>query len=149
MDIESSTLKSVFEIMPAIDHTLFSKYFKVSHTVEGLNKTHTKTIMILRFEGPMPMSHISQKLSLEKGSFTPVTNKLIQLGYIKKVRSEKDRRVSLLSLTDEGTDYANKLHDGHLVFMEEQINKLTKKEKIAFENSINTLLESLEKINNR
>lgn len=149
MYIKSSTLKSVFEIMPAIDHTLFSKYFKASHIVEGLNKTHTKTIMILRFEGPMPMSHISQKLSLEKGSFTSVTNKLIQLGYIKKVKSEKDRRVSLLSLTDEGIAYANKLHDGHLVFMEKQINKLTKKEKIAFESSINTLLESLEKINNR
>lgn len=144
-----SEFTKIFEIMPALDHAFFITYFKDFQKENGLYKTHIRTIMILRSHGPLPMSHISQKLSLEKGSFTSVANKLIKLGYIKKQISEEDKRVSLLTLTEAGLESANNLREGHQRYMDEQIKKLTSKEKLAFENSIVILLESLEKINKR
>jgi len=149
MDTDITTLKLVFKLMPEIDHTFFAGYFKDFHVVDNLNKTHIKTLMAIKFEGPLPMSHISQKLSLEKGSFTPVAKKLIKLGYIKKVQSEEDRRISLLSLTDEGRIFTNRLHEGHLTYLENQFNKLTKEEHDIFESAIKTVFESVEKINER
>ena len=76
-----------------------------------LNQTHIKTLMTLKFEGENPMSVISDKLNLEKGSFTPVANSLIDLGLIEKTPDCKDKRVYNLHLTEKGevfsTDYCH------------------------------------------
>lgn len=144
---EDKTLKKVFDIMPKLEKTFFSNYFREVHQDLDLNKTHTRTIMMLHFEGDVPMSFVSQKLGLEKGSFTPVAKTLINMGYVKKVKSENDKRISLLSLTEQGKEYAKTLKKGHHAFMNDQINKLNEEEQASFEDALDTILNHLKKMN--
>ena len=48
------------------------------------------------------MSAVSRDLSVTVGTLTTAINNLVKKGYVKRVRSEKDRRVVLISLTQKG-----------------------------------------------
>lgn len=48
------------------------------------------------------MSTIAKALEVTVGTLTIAMNNLVKKGYVKRVRSAKDRRVVLVSLTDKG-----------------------------------------------
>ena len=135
--------------MPKLENAFFSNYFKQNAINENLNKTHIRTVMMLLFEGAAPMNFVSQKLGLEKGSFTPVAKKLIDIGFISKNKSEEDRRISILSLTEDGKKFATQLRDGHHKFMLGEIEKLSLEDQVQFENALDTILSLLDVIGSR
>ena len=48
------------------------------------------------------MSSIARKLNITVGSLTTAMNSLVKKGYVVRERSEEDRRVVLIKLTDKG-----------------------------------------------
>ena len=63
---------------------------------------------------PKNMSTIAKELSVTVGTLTIAMNSLVKKGYVNRVRSEKDRRVVLVSLTKEGMQayrHHQKFHD--------------------------------------
>jgi len=146
LEPESELLRKLFEIKPKMEDVFFVSFFKNRPNDLQLNKTHTRTIMALFYMGAVPMSEISQKLGLEKGSFTPVAKKLISIGLVQKTKSEEDGRISLLSLTDEGENFANNLRVDHHTHMQSQLDQLTGEEQKKFDEAIGTVLNMLDKI---
>jgi DNA-binding MarR family transcriptional regulator len=51
---------------------------------------------------PAPMSHIAQLLRCDRSAVTWITDRLEERGYVERTSDERDRRVKLLVLTDEG-----------------------------------------------
>jgi len=51
---------------------------------------------------PRSMSAVAGDLSVTVGTLTIAINNLVKKSYVKRVRSEKDRRVVLVSLSDKG-----------------------------------------------
>ena len=68
-------------------------------------------------EEPRNMSTVAAKLMVTVGTLTTAVNSLVKKSYINRVRSEKDRRIVLLSLTEKG----RKAYDHHRRFHEEMI----------------------------
>lgn len=148
MKKDSLFVQSIFEIMPSLDKAFFLGYFDNHPISTELNKTHIRTLLFLYRCGPQPMSYFSNRLHIEKGSFTTVAKKLIALEYIEKNPSEEDRRVHHLSLTKKGHEVAKELHDGHRIYLHKQYDLLDSKEKSDFEDALDTVLVSLKKIYN-
>ena len=71
-------------------------------------------------EEPRNMSTVASKLMVTVGTLTTAVNSLVKKGYIDRVRSEKDRRIVLLSLTEKG----RKAYDHHRRFHEGMIDAL-------------------------
>ena len=72
------------------------------HIMEAVGKTGAKN-----------MSAIAKALSVTVGTLTIAVNNLVKKGYVQRVRSEKDRRVVLVSLTEKGRrafDHHQKFH---------------------------------------
>lgn len=69
------------------------------HVIEMVNKNNNK-----------PMTLIAKKLHVTVGSLTIGVNRLVQKGYLLRIRDEMDRRVILLSITPQGKKVL-KLHD--------------------------------------
>lgn len=67
------------------------------------------------------MSTVAAKLMVTVGTLTTAVNSLVKKCYIDRVRSEKDRRIVLLSLTEKG----RRAYDHHRRFHEEMIEALT------------------------
>ena len=59
----------------------------------------------------LSMVSISRSIGLEKGPFSQSVDKLVDLGLVERVRSESDRRLIRLHLTDKGVDLANQVEE--------------------------------------
>jgi DNA-binding MarR family transcriptional regulator len=53
-------------------------------------------------DDPMPMSGIANMLRCDRSAVTWITDRLEERGYVERRSDERDRRVKLLALTDEG-----------------------------------------------
>lgn len=71
-------------------------------------------------ESERNMSAIAKSMSVTIGTLTIAMNNLVKKGYVKRVRSEIDRRVVLISLTSKGV----KAFDHHREFHDEMIQAL-------------------------
>ncbi|WP_105617814.1 MarR family winged helix-turn-helix transcriptional regulator [Vallitalea okinawensis] len=138
----------IFELRANLEHVIIKQFVGNYDMPEGLNQTHMITLIVLYFNGSAPMSDLSQKLNIEKGSFTPVANKLIQLDYIKKERNEVDKRVYELSLTDQGTEVAKKFATSHIEYIKDLVGTLDNEQKDSFFNAVSMVNEVLKGFSN-
>jgi len=51
---------------------------------------------------PMPMSSVASVLRCDRSAVTWITDRLEERGYVERRSDERDRRVKLLALTEEG-----------------------------------------------
>ncbi|MET3575919.1 MarR family winged helix-turn-helix transcriptional regulator [Bhargavaea ullalensis] len=56
----------------------------------------------LEQEGRVRMSRLAESLRLTGGAVTSASDKLIERGFVRRIRDEEDRRVVYLEITDEG-----------------------------------------------
>lgn len=104
-----------------------------------VNQIHyLETINFL--ESPM-VSEISETLKVSKASATVAINKLINLGYVKKFNSDKDKRVFFVELTPEGRDIVKLKDVIFRDFIQDIISRLDMKE-------VEYFIEIFNKINN-
>ncbi len=145
---ENEGLKSILELRSIIEKVFFKEFQATYEFPFSLNHTHIRTMMMLNFEGDKPMSLVSDKLNLEKGSFTPVATNLIEHGYIIKIPDSKDKRVFHLSLTDKGRVFSTEFCHKHNTYVNELLEVLTEDEKKSYFMAIQTINNLTNKIQN-
>ncbi|CAM3516371.1 MarR family transcriptional regulator [Paenibacillus lupini] len=77
--------------------------------VHGLGMTEGKMVIILAQHGPQKASAMAEWLRITSGAVTGISDRLIELGYVERSRSEFDRRIVMLSVTDEGRKLENQV----------------------------------------
>jgi MarR family transcriptional regulator, organic hydroperoxide resistance regulator len=58
--------------------------------------------------GKLTMKRIAEITGKDKSTITPLVNKLLELGYINKVKDETDKRITYIILTSEGNHIKDK-----------------------------------------
>ncbi|MCD8097760.1 MAG: MarR family transcriptional regulator [Lachnospiraceae bacterium] len=66
---------------------------------------------------PKNMSAVAKAISVTVGTLTIAINNLVKKGYVRRVRSEEDKRVVLLSLTGKG----HSAYESHVAFHKNMI----------------------------
>lgn len=142
----NSDLLLVYELSHTYRDALI-KDFEDNYDLPGnLNKTHLRTLLYIKFEKNPKMSLISSRMGLEKGSFTPVAQKLLELGYITKNKTDKDRRKSILLLSEKGLAAANEYEKAHIEFLEQKFSQLDEEESQKLHESLENLLTLTRKL---
>lgn len=146
MVITSAGLRKLYELSH-VYRDFFIKDFESGFDIpDELNKTHVRTLMYIRFADMPKMSEISGNMGLEKGSFTPVAQKLYELGYIKKNKTEKDRRKSLLELTEKGKALTDDFAKEHRDYLNKKLASLDKETAKQLTDSFEFILKTLKNI---
>ena len=109
--INEVLVKLFNEIMHIEEKAIITEEFKdISnndmHIIEAIGK-----------EEPKNMSTIAKSLSVTVGTLTIAINNLVKKGYVNRVRSEEDRRVVLISLSEKGV----KAYEHHKRFHEDMV----------------------------
>lgn len=97
---------------------------------KGLNTTDFGVLELLYHQGDQPLQKIGDKILLASGSITYVVDKLQKKGYIKRVPSESDRRITYASITEKGESLLNDIFPGHWKQIESITDGLTEQEKL-------------------
>jgi len=109
----NETLVSLFnDIMDIEQRALITGEFKEI----SLNDMHV--IEAIGLKEPKNMSTVAKALSVTVGTLTIAVNNLVKKNYVNRERSEEDRRVVLLSLSEKGI----KAYRHHQSFHEQMVN---------------------------
>jgi DNA-binding MarR family transcriptional regulator len=72
-------------------------------SLNGLIPSHGNILTALyENSGKLTMKKIAEITGKDKSTITPLVNKLLELGYITKVKDETDKRITYIILTSEG-----------------------------------------------
>jgi DNA-binding MarR family transcriptional regulator len=140
--------KDFFKILELnyIIEDVFFKGFQDIDLPYKFSTSQIKTLINLDTDEDMTMSEVSKRLNIEKGSFTPVANKLIDLGCIEKKRSTEDKRISYLVLTDKGSEYVKILWQEVSSRIEEKLRILSEEERDAYFASMSFIVSITKKL---
>lgn len=69
----------------------------------GLTYTQYIAMMVLWAEDNISVKELGARLRLESSTLTPLLKKLESAGYVTRTRSATDERVTIISLTEEGS----------------------------------------------
>ena len=84
------------EIMDIEEKAIITDEFK------DISNNDMHIIEAIGIDEPRNMSSVAKDMNVTVGTLTIAINNLVKKAYVKRVRSEKDRRVVLISLTDKG-----------------------------------------------
>lgn len=144
MEEHYDALRKIVNISTKFENIFFRDYYRSVELPYDLNKTHFSCMLMLKYYGPSSMGFISNLLSLEKGSFTIVSKKLIDVGFISKVNDDVDKRSYILALTNTGEDFMDKVRAEHKRYTDSKLERLNKPSLREF----NKMLEKLDIITN-
>ena len=105
-----------------------------------LSITEIHTINAISTDRARNMSEIAKDLQITMGTLTTAVDKLIKKGYALRNRSEEDKRVVLVELTDKGIK-AIEIHDAfHQDMIDSVIKELSDSEEELLIESLNKLM---------
>ena len=107
-----------------------------------MNLTYTQYIVMMTFWefGSMTEGELGQKVRLDSGTLAPLLKRLEKAGYVTRERSKDDERVTVISITPEGTALKEKCKDIPI--------ELSKKESPLTQKEVKELYRLLYKIVN-
>lgn len=110
------------EIWELEEKTIITEEFK------DLTNNDMHVIEAIGTEEGNNMSAIAKKLNITVGSLTTAMNSLVNKAYVVRQRSEKDRRVVFVKLTEKGIRAYRHHEDYHRQMTEAILNKLSEDE---------------------
>ena len=84
-------------------------------------------------------SNIANILGITLGTLTTNIDRLIDKGYVYRDKSEKDKRITVINLTELGLSIRKKRELSHKKLVRTAIDKLSTSEKVALINAINKI----------
>lgn len=122
--------KAINDILVNLFHEIWELEEKAIITEEFKDLTNND-MHVIEAVGPGEgnnMSAIAKKLNITVGSLTTAMNSLVNKGYVERHRSEKDRRVVFVRLTQKGIGAFRHHEDYHRQMTEAILNKLAEDE---------------------
>jgi len=115
--------------------------------VNGFTTSQCYTILELYKNNQLSMNDLSDKMNLNNSTMTRILDNLVRDKYIKREKSEEDRRIVIVSLTDSGIEVAEKLNGVLTEYYRKIIANIPEGEVENILNSVGILLNAFDKAN--
>lgn len=96
-------------------------------------------IEAIGMEGAKNMTSVARSLEVTTGTLTISVNSLVKKGYVDRIRSEEDRRVVLISLSEKGKKAYLHHRRFHEQMIDSVVNELTDEEQRILEKALTKL----------
>lgn len=137
--INEVLVKLFNDIMHIEEKALITEDFK------DISNNDMHIIEAIGIKEPKNMSSVAKALSVTVGTLTIAINNLVKKGYVNRVRSEKDRRVVYISLTEKGLKAYNQHAEFHRQMINATINGLTPDETDVLVRALSNLVDFFRK----
>lgn len=142
-DVFHDILVNLFqEIMDIEEKALITAEFK------NISVNDMHIIEAIGTGEPKNMSTVAKLMSVTVGTLTIAINNLVKKGYVSRVRSEEDRRVVLIFLTEKGKrayQHHREFHDGMVKSLVEGLDEGQQKILVKSLLNLRTFFDSYKK----
>ena len=122
-----------------------SRMYNQMAAVEGMTMSYGFILMMVEKEGT-PSTQLGPKMGMEATSLSRTINAMEVDGLIRRSSSEKDKRITLVFLTELGVQKRKMVKQFILEFNKKLTSKLKKKDLEGFFTVMNALDESVDEI---
>ncbi len=112
-----------------------------------LTHSHFQIIILLNELGMLPVSEIAKKLLISRPNMTPLIDKLIEEGLVKRIPSETDRRVIHIALSDEGSKFLEDNRKLMFSYLKKRFSCLSEEDLIQLAQSLENIKKVFLKLN--
>ncbi|RKY38425.1 MAG: hypothetical protein DRP76_04500 [Candidatus Omnitrophota bacterium] len=127
----SSFSGELMRIMPQIIKGLFTRQMDALRQGR-ITIPQFLSLDLIDTHGSLKMKEIAQELNITLPAATGLINRLFKMGLVKRVPSEKDRRVIYITLTLKGKKLIEGIRLTRKKAFEEMFGKLTEREKMMY-----------------
>lgn len=108
-----------------------------------INSAQGRIMFALWQKDGVPINELSKKTQLKKSTLTSMIDRLETMGYIKRQRSDKDRRIILIYRTEKDRNMESKYIEVSQKITKLYYKNFSEKEINLFENSLAKILKNL------
>lgn len=126
------------KVVELVDHIeqLIGRYMMTEQNTPALcgglfNRQEIKVIQTLGKHGPLSMHEIADHLTLAVSSTTSVVDKLVEKNIVSRERSQEDRRIVQVALTQSGMEMYAVAREGRMSVGRGMLGTLSEKEQDA------------------
>ena len=102
-----SIAKLGFDVVPVINKRLLC--IDSVQSEHDMPFSHIQAMMVLGEKGTLSVSDLSRRLDIAKSNITPLIDRLIEQGYVERVRSTQDKRIINIVLLPAGVEKLNSI----------------------------------------
>ncbi len=139
-DLKEISNHLLYHKFTMINEILDKRYKRDNPEMKNISKGQGRIIAMLRRKDKISTKDLSEILNISVSSLNETLNKLEQNGFVKKVPSQKDKRILLIELTEKGKEVKFKNHEDLDIF-----DSLDNKEKSYLDEYLNRLIIELHK----
>jgi len=139
-EITDDLMYKLLKTFPFFMRKVFHRFHKQENTGH-LTKTQHKAMLLLFFEEEKYMSSLSERLNMEKGSFTAVVEDLVEKNLVVRKQDAQDRRKYNLALTKKGQGFVDREIKKSKAFLDKKMAHLDKNDIKRFARAVNELYE--------
>lgn len=110
--------KRIREMLPPLPEGVMPSYIKYLEVVQTLEKNSSH----------VRVSDISDALDLPRPGVTRTVKEMEQKGYLRKLASSDDRRVTYISITEEGRELSRKYDENYFSELSEYLDDISEEE---------------------
>ncbi len=113
----------------------------------GISTVEYRILKNLYERGPLPMIELANINMVTQGWITGVVDKMEKNGYVKRDRSQNDRRVINISITEKGTEFFKHIAELHLNYIAMTLQDFTDYDMNEMIKLLQRVQENVNKIN--
>jgi DNA-binding MarR family transcriptional regulator len=98
--IKYDTASMVGKIRDAVNDLILSELRK--YGIEGIAPSHGDILVQLYEKNGVPIKELVEKIQRTQPTVTVLVDKLEKIGYVSRIKSKEDSRVTLIHLTEKG-----------------------------------------------
>lgn len=111
----------------------------------ALSLVHLNLLMLLRFNGPLTMSRLAELLDVSVASATGIVDRVEKKGVIERRRSDEDRRVVQVYVTEKGEQVFTQMQAERQANMMKMISNITDSDLRALLQGLRAVREARDK----
>ena len=135
--------ENIIQVIPLLKKRLNRmSAFQGEHS---LPLSHYQVLSLLDERGSMSVSEISEYFDIAKPNITPLIDRMIEAGYVKRVRNSTDRRVVHVIILEKGREKVKEMIGSLRKTVEDWSSGISNEDMNKITQSIDTIRTILEK----
>ncbi|SHN22966.1 MarR family winged helix-turn-helix transcriptional regulator [Gracilibacillus kekensis] len=143
--LTNELVEQVLTVLPQLPKKIFG--LEPSVKSEGLHPSHFHVLHIVEQANSIQMTDIAAKLAINKSNLSPLIRKLVERGYISKIKDKRDRRITHIEMTVKGQQFSQKNKSILYESVRERFSSLAQEDKKELNEAftkINQILSQIE-----
>ena len=124
----------------------FTRFFALVLQRRSATLSQYNVLTTLAAEGPLPMNQVAKKLHISKPAVTHLVDRLEAEGLIARNAHPRDRRISLLHLTEKGSVLVRGVQKRFIEFITHTLSEISKKDRETIKRFYQVLTHQLDKV---